>query len=120
MGLIYHIAYPADWHRAQHEGGYRVSTRGVTLDEQGFIHASTASQVAPVANAVYADEDDIVVLVIDEELVGAAIVYEAVPGSDPDELFPHIYGPLNVDAVVGTRPLVRSASGRYTFSVSRP
>jgi glutathione S-transferase len=118
MGLIYHIAYPADWHRAQREGGYRVSTRGRTLDEQGFIHASTASQVATVANAVYGEDDDLVVLVIDEERVGAAVVYEAVPGSD--ELYPHIYGPLNVDAVVGTRPLARSAGGGYTFPVSRP
>ena len=51
--LIYHIAEAADWEQAQRDGQYTMSTRGRTLAEEGFIHASTASQVALVANAFY-------------------------------------------------------------------
>jgi uncharacterized protein (DUF952 family) len=111
--MIYHIAYPEDWRRAQNDGDYRISTRGMTLEQQGYIHASTASQVTPVANTFYAQDPDPIVLYIDEERVKPKIVYEAVPGSE--EPFPHIYGPLNVDAVVDVRPLRRSADGHFTF-----
>lgn len=114
MGLIYHIAYPADWSAAQRDGEYLTSTRGRTLAEEGFVHASTAGQVAGVANAVYAGEDDLIVLVIDEEKVGPEVVYETVPGMT--EPFPHVYGPLSADAVVGTRPLTRDADGHFVFS----
>lgn len=113
MGFIYHIAYRADWERALRAGEYRVSTRGRTLDDEGFIHASTESQVSPVANANYAAEHDLVVLVIDEERLTHDVRYESVP--DGDEPFPHIYGPLNVDAVVDTRRLEPDAGGHFVF-----
>jgi uncharacterized protein (DUF952 family) len=113
VGLIYHIAYPTDWEQAQSDAEYRISTRGRTLEQQGFIHAGTANQVAPVANAIYGHDRDLVVLVIDEERVGSEIVYELVSGWD--EPFPHIYGPLNIDAVVDTRPLEPTADGRFVF-----
>ena len=112
--MIYHIAYPADWAAAQRDGEYLTSSRGRTLAVEGFIHASTAGQLAVVANAFYADEDDLVVLVIDEERVGPEVVWEAVPGMT--EPFPHIYGPLNPDAVVDVRPLSRDADGRFVFT----
>ena len=113
MGVIYHIATGADWARAQRDGEYTTSTRGVTLEEQGFIHASTAEQVAPVANMFYQGLDDLLVLVIDAERVAAEIRYEEVPGSEAP--FPHIYGALNLDAVVGTRPLAAGEDGRFSF-----
>ncbi|MFD0634388.1 DUF952 domain-containing protein [Catenulispora yoronensis] len=96
-------------------GEYRVSTRGRSLEEQGFIHASTTVQVAGVANAFYADlaAEDLVVLVIDTDRLTAELKYDPVPGAA--EPFPHIYGPLNVDAVVGLAELGRDAEGRYTF-----
>ncbi len=103
MGLIYHIAAASDWERARAEGMYTTSTRGVTLAEAGFIHASRAHQVASVAERFYRGERDLVLLVIDERLVAPEIRYERVPGSaDP---FPHIYGPLNVDAVQRVIPV---------------
>jgi len=113
MALIYHIASAADWEQARRDGEYTTSTRGMSLAEQGFIHASTASQVAPVANACSGDDQDLVVLVIDTGRLGPELRYEPVPGWD--DRFPHIYGPLNVDAVVTTLPLDRDASGRFTF-----
>jgi uncharacterized protein (DUF952 family) len=102
MAFIYHIAATADWERAVRDGQYTRSTRGLTLAEQGFIHASTADQVALVANAFYRDVPDLVLLVIDPERVGPEIRYERVPGQDAP--YPHIYGPLNTDAVAEARP----------------
>ena len=114
MALIYHIASAADWEQAKRDGEYTTSTRGMSLAEQGFIHASTAPQVAPVANAFYGDDQDLVVLVIDTGRLGPELRYEPVPGWD--DPFPHIYGPLNVDAVVRTLPLERNADGRFGFT----
>jgi uncharacterized protein (DUF952 family) len=100
--FIYHLALAQDWAQAQRDGQYTASTRGRTLAEEGFIHASTAAQVDQVADAFYRDAPDLVLLVIDTERVGSPIRYELVPGqADP---YPHIYGPLNPDAVVEARP----------------
>jgi glutathione S-transferase len=100
--VIYHIAYRSDWQQAQDDGEYAVSTRGRTLAEEGFIHASTAEQVTPVANMFYRGESDLVLLTIDPDRVAADIRWDLVPGSD--QPFPHIYGPLNVDAVIDVQP----------------
>ena len=102
MTLIYHIAEAADWEQARRDGQYTMSTRGRTLAEEGFIHASTATQVPLVADAFYRDAPDLVLLVIDTERVGSPIRYEQVPGQ-PDP-YPHVYGPLNLDAVLEARP----------------
>ena len=110
---IYHIAFRSDWAEAVRAGEYHVSTRDLTVEQQGFIHASTAGQVAGVANAFYADVDDLVVLVIDPERLTAPLRYDKV--LDAAEPFPHIYGPLNVDAVTGTAELGRDDEGRYVF-----
>jgi uncharacterized protein (DUF952 family) len=105
--FIYHIASRPDWEQAKRDGQYTTSTRGVSLAEQGFIHASTATQVPGVAGAVYRDAPDLVLLVIEAERVGSPIRYEAPPGED--QRYPHIYGPLNPDAVVEIRPFPLSA-----------
>ena len=112
---IYHIAQRADWESAVAAGEYHVSTRGRTVEQEGFIHASTATQVTGVANAFFADVAlaDLVVLVIDPDRLTAPLRYDPVPGA-PDP-FPHIYGPLNVDAVVATRELRRDSDDRHVF-----
>jgi uncharacterized protein (DUF952 family) len=98
---IFHLAAPADWAAAQSSGKYRISTRGRTLDEEGFIHASRAGQVEGVRAAFYADLTDLVLLDIDPERLTSPLHLEVPPGAD--QAFPHIYGPLDVDAVVGVR-----------------
>ena len=115
MTFIYHIAAAADWEQAQRDGQYTTSTRGLTLAEQGYIHASTAGQVALVANAFYRGVPDLVLLVIDPERVGPEIRYEPVPGQD--QPYPHIYGPLNTDAVVAVLPFPAApeASSEHPF-----
>lgn len=117
MSAIYHLALAADWAQAQRSGEYRISTRGRTLDEEGFIHASTEGQVAPVANAFYAGAGDLVVLVIDPARLRSEVRYEQVPGFEAP--FPHIYGPLNADAVVRTLSLDRDAEGRFHFTAGQ-
>lgn len=117
MRFIYHIALAAEWERARRDGEYTVSTRGVTLADQGFIHASTAEQVAGVANAFYKDvPDNLLVLVVDAERVRPEIRYEHVPGAEAP--FPHIYGPLDPAAVVRTRPLRPGPDGVFSFSAN--
>lgn len=114
MTFIYHIATAADWQRARGEGQYATSTRGRTLAQEGFIHASTAAQVAPVANAFYLDDPGpLVLLVIDPDLVRAEIRHEHVPGQQLR--YPHIYGPLNASAVVEARPFAPGPHGEFTF-----
>jgi uncharacterized protein (DUF952 family) len=110
--FIFHIAAAADWERALRDGQYTMSTHGLTLAEQGFIHAATAEQVAPVANAFYRDVPDLVLLVIDTERVGPEIRYEHVPGQASP--YPHIYGPLNVSAVVEARPFGPGPDGQFS------
>jgi uncharacterized protein (DUF952 family) len=114
--FIYHIATEADWKQAVRDGQYTMSTRDRTLAQEGFIHASTAAQVALVANAFYRGEPGLLLLVIDPALVGPEIRYEHVPGqADP---YPHIYGPLNVSAVVQTRPFAPGPDGRFAFEAT--
>lgn len=111
---IYHITSPADWAAAQSTGSYTLSSKGRTLAEEGFIHASQASQVVWVADRFYAQDDGLIVLVIDPERLHAEVRYEAAPGVDLP--FPHIYGPINPDAVTGVLPLERDADGKFQFA----
>jgi glutathione S-transferase len=111
--VIYHIAVAADWEQALRDGAYTISTRGVSLAEQGFIHASTERQVALVANSYYKDVQGLLLLVIDTGKLTAPLHYDDVPGSrDP---FPHVYGPLNPDAVIAAVPLEAGPDGTFAF-----
>ena len=113
MSTIYHIAIASDWAQAQRDGEYTISSRGRTLEEEGFIHASAAEWVAPVANLFYKGLPDLLVLVIDTAKVAAQIRYEQAP--DLGASFPHVYGPLNLDAVVDIRPLAAAPDGEFAF-----
>ncbi|HET9633111.1 MAG TPA: DUF952 domain-containing protein [Terrabacter sp.] len=100
--MIYHLAEQADWEQAQREGTYTRSTRGRSLEEEGFIHASSAEQWPVVRSRFYADvAEPLVLLHIDESLLGSPVVREV---GDPatGETFPHVYGPIEVSAVVDT------------------
>ena len=117
MSRIYHIATRADWAGARRDGEYATSTIGRSLSAEGFIHASRATQVADVANGFYRGvPDELVLLVIDPDLVRAPIRYEHVPGAE--DPFPHIYGPLNADAVLAACPFAPGPDGTFTFPAS--
>lgn len=100
---ILHIAVPNDWHQARDDGEYRVSTRGLSLEQEGFIHCSYPSQLEGVANRFYSDLTELIVLHIDVDLLEAEVRVEP-PADGIDELFPHVYGPIPTAAVVATTP----------------
>ncbi len=108
--MIFHIAEEADWRAAQLSGDYRVSTRGRTLADEGFIHASRRDQVLGVAEAFYADAGPLVLLSIDPARLSSPVRDDEV---SPGIVFPHIYGPIELDAVVAAAPLERGADGRF-------
>jgi len=118
VSVIYHIAMAADWEQALAVGEYSTSTRGRTLAEQGFIHASTARQLTGVANSFYQGAPDLLLLVIDAELLTAPLRYDEVPGSA--EPFPHIYGPLNTGAVIQALPFPPGPDGTFSFDPPAP
>ncbi|ACV78620.1 DUF952 domain-containing protein [Nakamurella multipartita] len=101
---IFHCSLLTDWQAAQAAGEYTISTRGRTLAQEGFIHASYAGQVDGVRRRFYADvTEPMVLLRIDPDRLGVPVVPESPPGVD--ELFPHIYGPVPVTAVVAVTEL---------------
>lgn len=98
---IFHIATQADWEAARASGVYTTSTRGVSLAEQGFIHASRADQWEGVRAAFYADvTEPLVLLAVDTERLAVPVVEEP-PAPGMDETFPHVYGAIPLAAVVG-------------------
>lgn len=111
--MLFHIALPEDYARAQRTGLYDVSTRGLPLAQAGFIHGSASQdQVQRIWQAVYSDREDVLILSIDEQALadaGLTVRYEPGDPSDPEsELFPHIYGgalPVTALTVVADFPL---------------
>ncbi len=102
---IYHLAELSHWEQARRDGAYTWSTRQLSLEEEGFIHASTAEQWPVVRRRFYGDvTEPLVLLEVDESRLGSRVVYEVGdPGTG--EQFPHVYGPIEVDAVVATTVL---------------
>jgi uncharacterized protein (DUF952 family)/RimJ/RimL family protein N-acetyltransferase len=105
---IFHITTRTQWEGARIAGIYR----GDTLETEGFIHCSTASQVVSVANAIFRGRRDLVLLQIDSVRVHAPIRYEPPDASEPNR-FPHIYGPLNTDAVRDALPFPPEPDGSF-------
>lgn len=104
--VVFHMALPDEWAAAFATGSYEMSTRGVTLAEQGFIHCSRLDQVETVANRFYGDVSELVLLTIDVAAAGAPVIDEpAAPGSN--EVYPHLYGALPIAAVIDATFWVR-------------
>ncbi|MDQ6773136.1 MAG: DUF952 domain-containing protein [Candidatus Dormibacteraeota bacterium] len=111
MAPIFHVTAAAEWAAALARGEYRGSTRGKSLDEVGFVHCSDAAQVARVAGLVYPGMRGLVLLAIDPQRLGSPLRREAVtPGG---ERFPHIYGPLEVEAVISVTAYEPGPDGVY-------
>lgn len=107
---IYHLAFASDWDVALTSGSHRISGRGMTLESEGFLHFSYAEQVAGVARRFWRDpESPVVLLTVDPDLLGLPVIAENTTGGT--ELFPHVYGPLPVGAVVAVAPVARTDGG---------
>ncbi|MEP6666886.1 MAG: DUF952 domain-containing protein [Nocardioidaceae bacterium] len=107
--LIFHVADPAHWEASTGTGSYTVSTLDVSLDEEGFIHCSCLEQLDDVLRLVYGRvHEDQTLLVIDTDRLSAPWQFDDVPGAD--QSYPHVYGPLNPDAVIVTAPIRRTGN----------
>ena len=102
---IFHITSRAAWEEARATGVYR----GDTLDSEGFIHCSLARQVIEVANARFRGQQGLVLLQIDTTRVAPEIKYEGAE----EELFPHIYGPLDRGAVITVYDFLPDRDGLF-------
>ena len=110
---IFHCSLRSDWQAAQAVGEYIISSRGRTLADEGFIHACYSHQIDAVLARFYGDvTEPMCLLRIDPGLLTVPVVAENLLGGD--ELFPHIYGPLPVDAVDRVQALRHDATGWRT------
>jgi uncharacterized protein (DUF952 family) len=99
--VLLHLCSAADWEAA----GTRGELRPPSLTEVGFVHLSSPGQVHLPANRLYAGRTDLVLLHVDRARLTDPVRWEPGVATDPDAmLFPHLYGPLPVTAVVDVRP----------------
>lgn len=109
--IIYKICPTNLWQQAEAAGVFD----GAPIDHaDGFIHFSTADQVAETAAKHFAGQTDLVLVAVDAARLGPALKYETSRGG---ALFPHLYGPMPLSAVVWARPLPLAAAGVHEFPV---
>jgi len=114
MSIIYKICPALLWREAEKAGFFE----GAPIDvHDGYLHFSTAEQVRETAAKHFAGQDDLLLIVIEAESLGAALRYEPSRGGD---LFPHLYAPLPLSAVRWVRPLPLGADGRHVFPELSP
>ena len=106
MTLIYILCPPAVYEAARRQGVYESDS----LATEGFIHASPENQLTRVANKYYRQHAELCVLTVDTTRVTLEIKWEVISNGD---VYPHIYGPLNMDAVVSVRTVPRQVDGTY-------
>jgi uncharacterized protein (DUF952 family) len=107
MGALFHIVPASDWSAAQAAGALKPGS----LASQGFVHLSERGQVLGTANRFFRGRRDLLLLEIDAAKLSDPVRYEE---GEPGVLFPHLYGPLPVSAVVSAKPLVPGGDGTFT------
>ena len=114
MTTIYKICEREAWRVAESDGAFR----GSDVDlRDGFIHFSTAAQVAETAAKHFAKQRGLVLVAVDGEALGPALKWERSRGSD---LFPHLYATLPLSAVRWARPLPDEIDGRRAMPELKP
>jgi uncharacterized protein (DUF952 family) len=107
---LVHLCGMKDWEAAQTRGELRPDS----LSAVGFVHLSTPEQVHLPANRLYAGRTDLVLLRIDHARLSSPIRWEPGLPDDPDGMvFPHLYGPLPVEAVIRVTSYRPDADGRF-------
>jgi len=104
-GFLLHITPRPLWEKARDRDTYQ----GNTLDSEGFLHCSNVNQVVAVANALFCGRYDLVLLLIQTSRVASPIKYEGAAS----EVYPHIYGPLNCDAVIAVYAFLPDEYGEF-------
>jgi uncharacterized protein (DUF952 family) len=118
MAIIFHIARSEAWARRESRAGSEGqsasgSYRPEMFPVDGFVHCSTRDQVVKVADIRFRGQTGLVLLCIDTDKVAAEIRYENLEGGR--ELFPHIYGEINTDAVVQVAEFAPGTNGHFTL-----
>ena len=109
---IYKIVPRQMWNEAQAKGVFD----GAPVDHaDGFIHFSTKAQVRETAHKHFSGQHDLLLVTIDGQKLGPALIYEPSRGGD---LFPHLYGPLPLSAVIAVDELPIDANGLHLFPES--
>jgi uncharacterized protein (DUF952 family) len=117
---ILHITTRKAWIDATRAGRYSAAS----LETEGFIHCSTLKQVLPVAAKYYAGQTGLVLLEIDPAKLFAELKWEPPAGGGPPpgvpegDVFPHVYGPINPDAVVQVVDLTAGENGLFSLPTS--
>jgi len=111
--IVLHITARTDWDAARESGAYTAPS----LTDEGFIHCSTAAQTVDTAHRYYLGRAGLVLLRIDPALLAAQLRWEA-PARDASARYPHIYGPLNLDAVVEVIDFPCAADGSFALPES--
>ena len=114
MTTIYKICPAPAWREAERQGMYRGS---VDDARDGFIHFSTAAQVAGTAAKHFAGQTGLFLVAVDAQALGKALVWEPSRGGD---LFPHLYGDLDLGAVTGVTALTARADGSHAIPELAP
>ena len=107
--MIFHLAERDAWDSAD-------TSRPASLTDEGFIPCSTAPQLIDVANSLYAGRTDLLLVTIEPDLLHAPVVFEDC--YETGQRFPHIYGPIDPEAVVSVEPFPPDAAGRFTWDTS--
>ncbi len=100
------------WAQAQKSGQYTQSTIDSTLADVGFIHATFPDQTIAMVNRKYADQDGLILLLVDRDKLTSPVKEEGSL-SGKGGLYPHIYGPVNLDAVYKVLPLDKGVDSHY-------
>ena len=109
MRIIYKICPTLLWREAEEVGFFA----GALIDIQdGYLHFSTAQQVRETAARHFSGQSDLLLIAIDADSLGAALRYEPSRGG---ALFPHLYAPLSLSAVLWVKPLPLGADGQHIF-----
>lgn len=106
-GRVVHLAERDEWEAARSSGSYLPGA----FAADGFTHLSALHQLLTPANRFYSGRTDLVALVIDAHFLGSALVWE--PGTGTDEYFPHLYGALTPEAVLGEHEMAPGADGSF-------
>lgn len=103
MPIIYHVTTKAAWKIAQQKGYYETAS----LSTEGFIHCSQEHQVSGVLERYFAGQKDLIKLVIDTDKLTSKYVFDWSPSTS--DSFPHIYGPINFEAVIDKMSIIPSS-----------
>jgi uncharacterized protein (DUF952 family) len=118
--MIFHITSRTAWNEAKQRGDYRAES----FATEGFIHCSTLAQVLPVANNFYQGQSGLVLLEIEPTLLTSKLKWEPPTGGAPPpgvargDMFPHVYGPINLDAVIRIVDLTSKPDGTFELAAS--